>query len=93
MHALTLTHERVHNGYQVYNVGTGSSHSVREVVALFDDILDRDIKIVQDDDRVREADRPNLQADIEHIERELEWRPQVDFRAGIAEHLRREGLQ
>lgn len=70
--------------YEVYNVGSGDSKSVKEVVDIVAEALGEDIEIAQDEDRVRESDRPDLEADITKIERDLGWSPEVEFVEGVA---------
>lgn len=84
-----VIHEEV-SGYQVFNVGTGVTHSVKEVVDTISAILEDEIEIVQDPDRVRESDRPHLQADIGRIRQEVGWEPSVTFEEGIRHLLERE---
>jgi len=74
-------------GYGVYNVGTGTEWSVREVVEQTSAALGEEIQVVQDEDRVRESDRPHLRADISRIRREFGWEPEVEFVAGLRELL------
>lgn len=69
--------------YRAYNVGTGQSHSVRSVVETVESALEDDIDLQQDEDRVRESDRPNLRAETERIESETSWTPQTDFVEGL----------
>lgn len=79
-------------GAAVYNVGTGEPRSVREVVAAVGEALGDEIAIEQDEDRVRESDRPFLAADTAGIRRDLGWKPAVDFVAGLEELLRERGI-
>ncbi|TYL38895.1 nucleoside-diphosphate sugar epimerase [Natronococcus pandeyae] len=66
-----------------FNVGTGTTHSVREVVEVTSRALDDDIAITQDEGRTRESDRPHLEADVSRIRDELGWTPDVTFQEGI----------
>jgi UDP-glucose 4-epimerase len=75
------------DGYQTYNVGTGTTHSAREVAELIVDSLDGDVEIVQDQERVRKGDRPHLEADVTKIATELGWEPTVDLKSGLVELL------
>lgn len=74
-------------GYDAYNVGTGDTHSVPEVVERFKEALGEDVEILVDQGRVRESDRPHLQADITKIKDELGWRPRVEFSKGLLDLL------
>ncbi|WP_246988349.1 NAD-dependent epimerase/dehydratase family protein [Halorientalis marina] len=79
---LTLLTE-FEDGYAAYNVGTGTEWSVREVVEKTSAALGEEIDIVQADDRVRESDRPHLQADISRMQSDFGWEPDVEFVAGL----------
>lgn len=70
-------------GYRRYNVGTGTVYSVREVVDCVSEALGDEIRIVQEADRVRESDRPHLEADIGRIRREVGWEPTIEFVEGL----------
>jgi UDP-glucose 4-epimerase len=74
-------------GYATYNVGTGSPHSVQEVVTRTAEALGEEIEIVQDDDRVRESDRPHLEADVSAIRADHGWTPEVAFVDGLRDLL------
>ncbi|WP_159900236.1 NAD-dependent epimerase/dehydratase family protein [Salinirussus salinus] len=74
-------------GYGTYNVGTGTEWSVREVVEQTSEALGEEIEVVQDEDRVRESDRPHLQADISRIRADFGWEPEVEFVAGLRDLL------
>jgi len=44
------------------NLGTGVSHDAREIVSSIAELLGRDLEIATDPAKVRQSDRPNLQA-------------------------------
>lgn len=85
--ALTTMATEADTVYEVYNVGSGDSKSVKEVVNIVSEALGEDIEIAQDEDRVRDSDRPDLEADINKIERDLGWSPEVEFVEGVASLL------
>lgn len=69
--------------YGVFNIGTGTAWSVREVVEEVEAALGEPIEIVQDEDRVRESDRPHLEADVSRLRSEFGWEPEVSFVDGL----------
>jgi UDP-glucose 4-epimerase len=69
--------------YEAFNVGTGTVHSVADVVAELERILGRAIVIEQDPARMRKVDRHCLQADITHIKKALGWEPRVGLHEGL----------
>ena len=78
--------------YRAYNVGTGTEHTVREVVERVSEALGDEIEIEQDQERVRESDRPHLRPSIDRIEREIGWQPQVAVVDGCRDLLATEGI-
>ena len=78
--------------YRAYNVGTGTEHTVREVVEHTSAALGEPIEITQDRARVRESDRPHLRPSVERIEREIGWRADVAFTEGLRELLAAEAI-
>lgn len=81
--ALVMLASEFKDDYRTYNVGTGTEHSVREVVDAVADALGEEITIKQDEERVRESDRPHLQADISRITSEFDWEPKYKLREGL----------
>jgi len=80
----------VPEGYRTYNVGTGTAHSVQQVAELATEPLERKWAITQAQDRVRQSDRPHLEADITRIRSELKWEPTVKFADGLHRLLSKE---
>lgn len=71
------------DGYDTFNVGTGSAYSVKQVATHVIEQLDRDMTVVQEQERVRDSDRPHLQADITKIKNDTGWTPTVDLSTGL----------
>jgi UDP-glucose-4-epimerase GalE len=63
----------------VYNLGTGSGHSVREVIRTAEEVTGRAVP-VREGPR-RPGDPPMLVAAADKVQRELGWRPRYDLRA------------
>ena len=81
------------SGYEAYNVGTGAERSVREVAEGIIDASGKRLVIEQDEERVRESDRPHLQASVEKIRAEIGWEPTVDFGDGVHDLLSEYGIE
>jgi len=79
---LTLVTE-FDGGYRTFNVGTGRENSVRDVVNKISEAMGQEITILQDDERVRESDRPHLCAEVSRLSTETSWKPQIDFVDGL----------
>ena len=76
----------------VFNVGTGNTASVEELVTLLEQILGTSIQIEFDTERARLIERPHLQADISKIQRTTTWRPTHSLRDGLKQMCMAEGL-
>ena len=85
--AVTTLLREFEGTFEPYNVGTGREYSVREVVEKTGAALGEEIEIAQDDDRVRDSDRPHLKADISKLQSEFGWNPQTEFVSGLRELL------
>lgn len=91
--ALVTLAREFDSNYRAYNVGTGTEYSVREVVDAVNKVLDQDITIEQDQERVRESDRPHLQADISRLKSEFGWEPEHTLHDGLQSLLDAEGIK
>lgn len=70
-------------GYNVYNVGSGLSLSVQEVIDIIQDVASTKKEIISEKN-VRSNELMDVVADISKIQREFGWKPQYSFREGIA---------
>lgn len=76
-------------GYHVYNIGSGVSLSVQEVIDTIQDIAGTQKKVVCDH-TTRTNELLNVVADISKAKKELGWRPRFSFQAGIENVIRSE---
>lgn len=72
-HILAVEHLLNGGGSDAFNVGTGSGHSVKEVVAAAERVTGR--KAPHTMGLRREGDPPSLVADSQKLQRVLGWRP------------------
>jgi len=85
--ALICALDRKQNGYDVFNMGTGKEHSVKDIIQICENILGRQIKIEQSPHLVRKVDRMNLCANIDKIREFIKWQPKVTIRESLQELL------
>jgi UDP-glucose 4-epimerase len=85
--ALTALLEHAEPGTAAYNVGTGRSVSIAEIVRTCGEILGREIPIRQAPERMRAVERQVLVADVGKIASVVGWRAQRSFRETLAELL------
>jgi UDP-glucose 4-epimerase len=76
---LAATKEDVESG--VYNIGTGKSHTILELLRILNQIMHRSIKPVFE--KPRPGDVFKTQADISKAKRFLGYRPKIDFIEGL----------
>lgn len=78
----------VSEGFQVLNVGSGTSLSVAEIVDKIQAVAGTSLPVVSDSvERPQEIN--NVQADISLAKQVLGWRPQWSFEAGVEKMLNR----
>lgn len=70
-------------GYQLYNIGSGESYSVGEVVETVQKIAGTAKKIVAKNN-IRRNELNDVVADIRLIKREWGWKPEITFEKGLA---------
>jgi nucleoside-diphosphate-sugar epimerase len=76
------------NGYNVYNVGSGISYSVGEVINILQKLAGTN-KTVKSLNRVRNEEIDDVIADISKIEDKLNWKPATTFENGLLHCLER----
>lgn len=81
---LALAEKATHSP-RAYNIGTGTEHSVSDILEHFARISGRPLTPQVAADRVRRVDREHLVADISRIRTEIGWQPRYDLAAGLAE--------
>jgi UDP-glucose 4-epimerase len=85
--ALTLLLEHREPGVATYNVGSGRSTSVADIVRTCGEILGREIPIEQAPERMRAVERQVLVADVTRIASAVGWQPRRSLRETLAELL------
>jgi UDP-glucose 4-epimerase len=66
---------------KAYNIGTGTSITIRKLAELVQDITDTDADIVHTDSR--EGDIQDSLADISNATRQLDYEPSISLREGL----------
>ncbi len=81
------------NGYNVFNLGTGTEHSVRDMLDVLGELLGETITTSVDPRRMRKTERMHLWPSVEKLTRITGWIPAVDFREGLRDLCREYGLK
>ncbi len=77
----------------VFNIATGESRSVRDLVAALERVLGSRITVETDPAKLRKAERQNLLADASLARDELGWSPKVGINNGLTRMLLEERLE
>jgi dTDP-glucose 4,6-dehydratase len=69
----------------VVNIGSGVETSIEDLVGLIAALMERDLKVVLDPDRLRPpgSEVERLRASIDKAQRLLDWRPSFTLRQGL----------
>lgn len=73
------------NCNQIYNVGSGNSYSLEDMLTYIIGLSDQNIEIEVDQNRIRPTDQPVICCDRSLIEKELGWKPQYDVYDALKE--------
>jgi GDP-4-dehydro-6-deoxy-D-mannose reductase len=84
--AYTVLMERGHTG-EVYNAGTGQTHSMYEVLERLLTLTPLKVEIRQRPGLVRTADSNVIRADASKLHHEIGWRPQLSLDQTLADVL------
>jgi nucleoside-diphosphate-sugar epimerase len=79
--------------WEIFNVGTGSESSIRDLINLIAEIQGETIEIELDKSRYRKADKESQIADVSKLRQCLGWSPSLSFKSGLRDLLEFEGLK
>ncbi|MCU0353265.1 MAG: NAD-dependent epimerase/dehydratase family protein [Cytophagales bacterium] len=83
---------RVPTGVEIFNVSSGYSSSVQNLIEIMGDILNRRIQVQTDETRYRKADKLVQRANIDKLMQVVGWRPSVNLEEGLRRLLAYEKL-
>ena len=72
---------------EVINVGSQKAYSIRELVELISEIMDKKISIEVDQTRFRPFDVDTLVCNYERANKLLNWKPEISIREGLKETI------
>jgi GDP-4-dehydro-6-deoxy-D-mannose reductase len=72
---------------EVYNVATGKSWSIREVLDMLVDFAGVKVEIGEDPDRLRPSDVPRLEGDATRLREATGWEPSIPFEQTLRDLL------
>jgi GDP-4-dehydro-6-deoxy-D-mannose reductase len=72
---------------EVYNIGSGKSHKISDVLSLLQSLSPAKISIEQDSELMRPSDLPDIYADIRKIGNEVGWHPTISLEETLKDTL------
>ncbi len=72
---------------EMYNIGSDKSYSIKDVLHMLLELSDVDIKIKEDESRMRPLDVPEFRCDSSKFRNETGWEPEIDFKTTLADLL------
>ncbi|MCK4897017.1 MAG: NAD-dependent epimerase/dehydratase family protein, partial [Candidatus Heimdallarchaeota archaeon] len=70
-------------GIHTYNIGSGVSWSVEEIIIKLEKIIKKKINVEHSQERMRKSERMFHQADISKILKETSWKPKISIEKGL----------
>jgi GDP-4-dehydro-6-deoxy-D-mannose reductase len=71
----------------VYNVGSGASHSIQELLDVLLAMSQVPIQVVQDPQRMRPSDVPEVVCDASRLQEHTGWQPEISFEQSLEDIL------
>jgi GDP-4-dehydro-6-deoxy-D-mannose reductase len=72
---------------QVYNIGSGQSHAIQEILNVLLNKSEAKITIEPDPARMRPSDVPDVVCDADRLRRQTGWLPTIPFEQSLADVL------
>jgi len=72
---------------ETYNIGSGKSYSIKEVLEVFLSLSEAKIKVEQDPDKLRPSDIPVLQGDNSKFKERTGWEPKIKIKTTLKDVL------
>jgi GDP-4-dehydro-6-deoxy-D-mannose reductase len=72
---------------EVYNIGSGKAHSMREILDMLLELSDANVKVETDPERLRPSDVPVLEADSSKFRALTGWEPRIPFKQSLQDLL------
>lgn len=70
---------------KIFNIGSGKERSIQDLIDIFCEVTELDIKIIQVKSRMRKNDRKSQLADISRLQNVTKWRPKRDVNLAISQ--------
>lgn len=85
--AIKMVNEK-QKGFQIFNIGSGKSSSIKTVCDKIEKILKKKVMIVSDKNKIRKNDILEMKCDNTKIRKTFSWKPQISLDTGLEETCR-----
>lgn len=72
---------------EVYNIGSGKSHKIQEVLDIFLSLSNANIIVENDPALMRPGDIPELRCDYDKLHKATGWKPEIDIQTSLKDTL------
>ena len=72
---------------EVYNIGSGRSHSIKKALNILLSMTNRNIVVKTDIKKLKKSDVPNQVSDISKIKRDIGWEPEISLEKSLKDML------
>lgn len=86
-----IASSKIIKGFQVYNIGSGFSVSVKNIIELIEEIIGRSLEI-EERNIIRNNELMDVVADISKASDSFSWKPKLTLKEGLKRILLQEGL-
>ena len=69
--------------FQVYNIGSGKSISVEDLVKNCSTVYNKKLKIISSKERRRKNEVKDIRANISKMKKEFNWKPEISLKKGL----------
>ena len=70
-------------GFQIYNLGSGKSISVENIVKTCFKIHGKTLQVISSKEKIRKNEIPDIRANISKMKSEFNWKPQISLKTGL----------
>ncbi len=72
---------------EAYNIGSGKSYKISEILEMFLSLSDKEIVIEKDPALMRPGDIPELRCDYDKLHKATGWKPEIDIEKSLKDTL------
>ncbi len=71
------------SGFQIYNLGSGKSTSIEDIVKNCFNLSNKNLKLISSRKNSRKNEIPDVRANISKMKSEFDWKPQISLKRGL----------